>query len=228
MKSESISGLQERETGSETERLRHENELLKGVAIEAQKREQRFEDERRLLKIRAEDAEKRAVTDEMTGLFNRRGLYEAVELMSANNTKLSCLLLDIDNFKVINDTYGHAAGDQVIKDVAKYLSETVRKADIVSRLGGEEFAVVFRRTDAEGIMNKYHQRDESEETGHPRINIESTFVDKNGDQQTVKVTLSGGVVDFEPGTTISTTLKKADSALYDAKELGKDRIIKAE
>ena len=106
--------------------------------------------------------------DTLTGILNRRGAEELIELIKANGEvseekrekkiakrKLSFLFLDIDNFKSINDTYGHDAGDAVLKKTAEFIKTAMRKYDIVARWGGEEFLVVFQDIDAQRAINKF-------------------------------------------------------------------------
>ena len=160
-----------------------------------------------------------AVTDALTGLNNRRHFMEALrrECQRAQRyqRKLTLLMLDIDHFKQINDTYGHAAGDAVLVGFAKLVSAAVRRTDLVARLGGEEFAVAFVETDIE----------------HAHIAAESLRKDVAAatfthHQTPVQITLSGGLVEF-PGEDIDNhldLLEAADKALYEAKTGGRDRI----
>jgi diguanylate cyclase (GGDEF)-like protein len=160
-----------------------------------------------------------AVTDALTGLNNRRHFMEALRRECQRalryQRKLSLLMLDIDHFKQINDTHGHAAGDAVLVDFAQLISAAVRRTDLVARLGGEEFAVAFIETDLE----------------RARIAAEGLRQDVAGTifthhQTPIQITLSGGLVEFpsEAFDNHLALLEAADKALYEAKTEGRDRI----
>lgn len=159
--------------------------------------------------------------DALTGLYNRRHLEHqlGVELASAlrHGKSLSVAMLDIDHFKKVNDTHGHAAGDAVLKSFAATLSKLVRPEDFLARYGGEEFTLILRDTDAAGAVILANRL---------RAAIESTPV-VVGDV-TIQVTSSCGVSSLdecgdEPAT--ATLMKLADGRLYQAKEQGRNRVI---
>lgn len=156
-----------------------------------------------------------SVIDELTNVYNRRYIIEALkkEIAFANRTgeKLSLALIDIDNFKQINDQYGHEVGDRVLEMVAYELQNSVREADIVGRWGGDEFIVILRNTDidrakkvAERILN----------------NIRNVRVNS------LRLSVSLGLAEYR-GESLKELIRKADKALYKAKEKGKDRIFVA-
>ncbi|MBI2607409.1 MAG: GGDEF domain-containing protein [Candidatus Doudnabacteria bacterium] len=200
-------------TGSETEdletkitRLEQENEKLK------------FENELLL---------SRATKDPLTDLNNRRGLQEAVQLLrpgsssgekreSDNKEKsrrpMSVLFLDVDNFKVINDAYGHEAGDQVLKEIAQHLQGTIRGGDVVGRWGGEEFVVVFNNASPDQIQQKYYNK-----------NQQRALLEIKTSQGVI--TFSGGVTELEPDESLEQAEERADRAMYEAKQSGKNRIV---
>ncbi len=162
-----------------------------------------------------------ALRDPLTGLRNRRFLEESVELLIAqtlrNRSHLAVLMVDIDYFKIVNDTYGHDAGDTVIRFVAKLLQETVRASDWVVRFGGEEFLVVLVDTPAEAalpVAEKIRSRLETAEIALPT-------------GETIRKTLSIGVADFPADADgFWQVVKFADVALYHAKESGRNRVVR--
>ncbi len=172
--------------------------------------------------------EELATKDTLTGLYNRRGFEEAMEKIAPevatdeerrreDHPSISILALDLDNFKEINDLYGHDAGDEVLKRLAEFLTTETRSRDIVARLGGEEFVVAFNGAEEQDVVNKFYNKEDK----RPEINFETEI---KGER--VKVTLSGGVTNLKLGEDIKSTLKRADKALYVSKEAGKDRITK--
>jgi len=160
-----------------------------------------------------------SMTDELTGLANRRAILNSIrhELArtSRSGIETSVVLLDLDHFKAINDTYGHDIGDRVLKKTATVLTTSVRSADWVGRYGGEEFIVLLPDTpgtEAAMVIERCRQQIE-----------ESPLLMDNGERLTVTasfgiVSLSGEQVDPDEA------LKRADQALYEAKEAGRNRI----
>lgn len=165
-----------------------------------------------------ESLREQSLTDGLTGVFNVRFFHETLgkEIQRARRYQraLSLVIMDIDNLKKINDSYGHLAGDTVLKDIAKLIKETAREADIVVRYGGDEFVVIMPETDqkqafksAVRILDKVREH---------RFGV---------DQGRLRVTLSAGVADYPGGDmTESDLLKMADEALYQAKAEGRDRV----
>ena len=162
-----------------------------------------------------------ATTDELTGLSNRRALFDkaTIEFNRARrlHTPLSLLILDIDFFKKVNDTYGHPVGDRVIIRVADVLQKEVREYDLVGRLGGEEYAVVLPNTDAKqaGLVAE-----------RMRLSIENTAIE--GEQINFKVTCSFGVAEVCANhNDVDDVFLSADKALYKAKEGGRNKVVVA-
>jgi diguanylate cyclase (GGDEF)-like protein len=162
-----------------------------------------------------------ATTDPLTGLGNRRYLRDHLEpLMNQvrnRNGALCCGMIDIDHFKQINDTYGHQVGDEILVGVSRRLKRTVRPTDIVTRIGGEEFAIVMQ----------YNQTDLCNPEHFHRV-LESirqrAFKTSAGN---IKVTISIGLFRYSHGDTdisLNDILLKADEKLYVAKNEGRDRV----
>ena len=156
-----------------------------------------------------------AMTDPLTGLANRRAFRAAIDQALAKTITLSgdCLaVFDIDHFKRVNDDFGHDAGDEVLRAFAGVARRMVRQADIVARLGGEEFAIHFPQTSVDQAMQICERiRIEMAET--------ATFVGNAA----IHVTISGGVAAIEKGG-LEPALRAADDALYQSKRNGRDRL----
>jgi diguanylate cyclase (GGDEF)-like protein len=171
-----------------------------------------------------ETVERQAVTDELTGLFNRRRFQEAmvteVERSKRFGQPVGLVLLDLDNFKAVNDTYGHQQGDLVLREVARVLRETSREIDEPARYGGEELAVVLPGTDLEGAYNLAER---------VRAGVEELSLPLLDGDGILRVTASFGVATL-PGSAddIRGLIAAADEALYRAKRAGKNRTVRAE
>jgi diguanylate cyclase (GGDEF)-like protein len=164
--------------------------------------------------------EQRAMTDPLTGLYNRAYLAERflVELRRARNYgfPISIALFDIDRFKRINDRFGHPAGDAVLRKLASLLRERTRSTDAVVRYGGEEFAVLMATADS---VVAFEQADRI------RAELERTPFAVPGLAEPVQVTISGGVATYpQDGQTFSELIAVADAGLYHAKENGRNQI----
>jgi diguanylate cyclase (GGDEF)-like protein len=166
-----------------------------------------------------EELLRRAETDPLTGVANRRRFHQTLEIeclrYSRGHTPLSVLMIDIDNFKVINDRYGHPTGDTVLREVAHTLLSSLRKTDLLARYGGEEFAVLLPETREAGA---------SIIAERIRSNVNTNPVEVDGEyiEVSVSVGLASHANDHEVDPLI--LLKKADLALYRAKATGRNRV----
>jgi diguanylate cyclase (GGDEF)-like protein/PAS domain S-box-containing protein len=171
------------------------------------------------VELAKDNVEKLAITDPLTHLYNRRYLEEKFgdELLRAKAYRipLSIIMADIDHFKIINDTYGHKVGDKVLEVLGVILKANVRDKDIVARYGGEEFMILLPNTsklDAQKVAERI--RKEIEETPLTEIGGPERF------------TASFGIAGFpEDGQDINDLFLKVDQALYEAKKLGRNRVI---
>lgn len=160
-----------------------------------------------------------ASVDPLTNLYNRRYFLKTSEQISEiarrEKTKISILMLDIDKFKVVNDTYGHKVGDEVILFVASVLKEMTRKSDIVCRFGGEEFLILFPQTDVKGAYTIAEKI---------RMHLEKSPL-KIEDGTLVNVTVSIGVTECytQEDRSIEDVIHRADHLMYAAKESGRNR-----
>jgi diguanylate cyclase (GGDEF)-like protein/PAS domain S-box-containing protein len=164
------------------------------------------------------EVQKLAITDPLTGAYNRRQLFDLGhrEFNRARRFErpFSAILLDVDRFKLVNDTYGHAAGDLVLRILTQRLQDTIREIDILGRYGGEEFVVLLPETNCEAAVKLAERLRDL--VGHTPIPIE---------RGNVIVTISLGVTEIIPETPDFVALiARADAAMYDAKKAGRDCI----
>jgi diguanylate cyclase (GGDEF)-like protein len=227
--------LANRELSYSREEVVAQNEMLQQIQAELEAQNQELEDSRSLLASQNEQLhemkvilelkneslaeanarlEDLATIDGLTGLKNHRSfqvkLDTEIKFAARHNTALSLIILDVDSFKSYNDTYGHPAGDEVLRQVARLLSETARDTDFVARYGGEEFVIVLPVTDSEGAVGVADRM---------RASIEEW-------PWTVrKITASFGVATLTPDTENTADLvDRADQALYHSKHNGKNRV----
>jgi two-component system cell cycle response regulator len=156
-------------------------------------------------------------TDALTGLFNRRHLDEELARRYADAHRhghdLCALLLDIDHFKAVNDTYGHPAGDVVLREFAARVQHELRAGDVAGRWGGEEFLVILPNTDLDGAR-----------TMAERIRLAAAATPIPAHDHHISVTVSGGCA-LGPGDSVEGLLAAADTCLYQAKAGGRDRVV---
>lgn len=183
----------------------------------------RFNDMVRLLREGRAELERLSVTDPLTGLANRRHMTEELEREVRRSGRLgrvfTVLMLDVDHFKNFNDTYGHPAGDELLKRLANSLEDVVREVDTAARYGGEEFLVILAETPA-GSAGQVAERIRG------RV-AEERFTPEGG-TAAVGVTVSIGMAEFPAdGASPEALISAADKALYRAKEGGRNRVVAA-
>jgi diguanylate cyclase (GGDEF)-like protein len=168
---------------------------------------------------------RQAVTDELTGLFNHRRFQEVVTAEIAASHRydrpLGLLMIDIDNFKRVNDTYGHQQGDLVLREVARALRDTCREIDEPARYGGEEMAVALPQTDLDGAYAIAERA---------RTAVEALRIPRLDGAEPLRVTVSCGVAATSGAATVpdkDALIAAADAALYRAKHSGKNRTVRA-
>ncbi|GEM_PF-4511915 len=186
-----------------TERRRYENEL--------------YETNQQLSEL-TEALTYQAFYDSLTGIFNRRAILEHLEKEHSRIRReggtLCAGILDLDHFKIINDNYGHQAGDEALKNFASTIKKNLREYDSVGRYGGEEFLVVASGCDENDVIVLFNRLCNAVE--------KSVLIHNN---QKISITVSGGVCMAGPDMSIDETLAAADSSLYRAKTSGRNRII---
>ena len=177
-----------------------------------------MEQESEALRESAEKSRDLALKDALTGIWNRQALNEDLgkEFVRWQRYQkpLSLVVWDIDFFKRVNDEYGHAAGDKVLKTIARIFMQATRDADFIARFGGEEFVGVFPETrleDALILANKIREK-----VANSKFHYEN---------KPVPITASAGLATFRPNDTIADVFKRADAALYRAKDAGRNRCI---
>ncbi len=155
--------------------------------------------------------------DFLTGLYNRRYFFELLKeytpLAKAKNEFFALAIIDVDDFKTVNDTYGHDIGDRVLKEIAEGLRKSLKQDDIAVRFGGEEFCVVLKNSSQKSVLEYLIKLIKNIE--HQKIVLH--------DGKVLHVTISSGVT-FSEGNTLDEMLKQADLALYKAKQNGKNRV----
>lgn len=161
-----------------------------------------------------------AETDELTGIANRRrlleGLHQEFDRAGRHGSPLACIMLDIDHFKLVNDTHGHQAGDLVLRALASAMRSGLRSYDLPGRLGGEEFLAVIPGLDREGAAGLAERL---------RTSVAAALREWPGMPEGLSLTVSLGVTARDPGdATAEDMLKRVDAALYAAKARGRDRV----
>ncbi len=160
----------------------------------------------------------KANTDELTGLGNRRVLFEAGRRIFARGSKqqYALLIFDIDRFKAVNDTYGHPAGDEVLKALSGLVTGSISRSDIITRFGGEEFAVILRNvvdTEALEIAQRLRQTVEAQEI-------------QTQDGRLIQITISIGLTCYSDELqSFDEMIRRSDIALYRAKDSGRNRVV---
>ncbi|MFV0250487.1 MAG: PleD family two-component system response regulator [Rickettsia aeschlimannii] len=193
-----------------------ESELL--ARIRTQLKRKQYQDN---LRNDLEQSVNLAAKDGLTGLFNRRyfdiHLKQMIEKANKESIKLYLLMCDIDNFKYINDTYGHQAGDKVLTIVSRILKNTLRVTDLIARFGGEEFTILLTDIDISKAI----------ETAE-RVRVKIEYMDFYIEDQIepLKNTISIGVTKYKKEESIESFIERADKAMYEAKTTGKNKVVK--
>ena len=166
-------------------------------------------------------AQAAALQDALTGLNNRgafdSGLKREIDLAHRQHVPLSLIVLDIDHFKAVNDTYGHSSGDLALKQLAQSITETMRLSDVAFRYGGEEFTLILSNTNAK-----------SAQLVAERLRKAAASLHCNDGSRTFGFTISLGVAQLEIGENDLALFDRADQALYQAKKSGRNKFITAE
>ncbi len=170
----------------------------------------------RVSAIRQQQLEQQLKTDQMTGLLNHtsfyRRLFETIDAATINSSPLSLAVIDLDNFKVINDTHGHENGNTVLITFARIMESCCDSTDIICRYGGEEFTIIFPGKRGEQALKTARQ-------------ILDVFRQTEFDFMEEHVTFSCGICHWRPGLTPNDVFNQADMAMYEAKKRGKNRCI---
>ncbi|MCK0538278.1 GGDEF domain-containing protein [Alcanivorax quisquiliarum] len=163
-------------------------------------------------------AREMAIRDELTGLFNRRHIMELLAqqraLAESGEYRFTVCFVDLDHFKRINDRFGHGSGDRVLRRFAQIAHETLREADYIGRLGGEEFVLVLPQSDAQGAAQVAE-----------RLRAALAAEDFSPLDPALSASVSIGIAEYRPGENLKDTLARADHCLYLAKSRGRDRVV---
>lgn len=168
-------------------------------------------------------ARKESLTDSLTGLSNRKAFDSEIERIMSESEKenipFSILMLDIDHFKTFNDSFGHQVGDQVLRLVAKCLTDGIKGKDIAARYGGEEFVIILPDTElAAGVAVANNLR---------KIVANKDVVNRNTGERLARITMSVGVAQFSGNENVEEIIARADAALYTAKHNGRNQVAAA-
>ena len=196
--------------------VRHRDDM-----VDARKQADQAGERVRELEAALEQVSEQVREDQLTGTLNRRGLDDAMqrEVARAERRKspLCVAVLDLDNFKKLNDTYGHQAGDDALVHLSQVVKQTLRPTDIVARYGGEEFIVLFSDTNlkqAVEVMRRLQRQ------------LTKQFFLHNHER--LLITFSAGVALLKAGESQESVFARADKAMYQAKLQGKNRVVPAE
>lgn len=185
--------------------------------VKTQLRKKQYQDN---LRTELEESVNLSTKDSLTGLFNRRYFDIHLQQMASKSIetgkKMCILILDMDHFKEVNDTYGHPAGDAVLKGFADILKSTFRITDLIARYGGEEFVILMSDASLkEGLIMAERLREKVEK---------NQFTIPDGNQPLHKTT-SAGIGEYDPRETIEDFFSRVDKALYEAKETGRNKVV---
>jgi two-component system cell cycle response regulator len=186
--------------------------------VRVQLRNKRYRDALQRVRGEREAFKRQAAVDPLTGLLNRRSLADIISEKVIAGEPVAVLFIDIDHFKSVNDRYGHATGDIVLKEVADCLKRGMRSGDSCGRYGGEEFVLVAPGTVSEQAYRMAERH---------RLAVAALQVAELEDQRQVTVSIGVAVFEAEGGETSDELLERADTALYMAKTTGRNRVVVA-
>lgn len=199
-----------RQLVAESHEIRHSTKFLNSQLTNASEEISR-------LKNQLAEVQQDALFDGLSNLYNRRAFDKDLSSLIASNQAMTLIMLDIDHFKSFNDNYGHLFGDTVLKAIARRLQQSCRDGICAYRFGGEEFALIVPNKSLR-IARQYADT--------LRRMIEKLRIrDKRSGTQVHSITASFGVAEFEPGDTPEALINKADKQLYEAKQLGRNRVM---
>jgi len=193
-------------------------EIVAEAASNALERAQLFES----IQVANERLERLAITDGLTGLYNHRHfrdhLQKEFERASRYRLPLACMIFDVDDFKKLNDTYGHLTGDLVLKEIAERTLKCVRKSDLIARYGGEEFVVIMPQTGREGA---------AVEGERIRAIVSDSPFREVPDEHRVTISCGVSILEHDVMLNAEDLLRAADQSLYQAKRNGKNQVVVA-
>ena len=204
----------------EIKRLKRDNRLLRQGLKELRELKDHYRETARELKAARERMKQLSITDDLTETHNYRYFMESLDLELRRAKRyeypISLMMLDIDHFKIYNDTYGHMTGDRVLKRVANVIKETVRHTDILARYGGEEFV---------GILIKTNLDEAYQVAERVRKAVEDSTIEHEETQPQGRLTVSVGISTLNSKiSSLKALIKTADEALYEAKRTGRNRV----
>ncbi len=199
-----------RQLVEESHEIRHSTKFLNQQLSNASEEISRLKDQ-------LAEVQKDALFDGLSSLYNRRAFDADLASMVDANQEMSLIMIDIDHFKVLNDSYGHLFGDNVLKTIARRLHQGSRDGICAYRFGGEEFAII--------LPNKSLRMARLYADSLRRMVEKLRVKDKRTGKQIDNITASFGVAEFERGDTPECLVNKADKQLYDAKQLGRNRVM---
>tara|TARA_R110002126_G_scaffold13118_7_gene57347 strand:+ start:253927 stop:254952 length:1026 start_codon:yes stop_codon:yes gene_type:complete len=205
------------EVTRDTQRMIEQNKLLENELDESSS-------EMEILQRDLESIRKEAMTDGLTAISNRKAFDDKIDYIRRRSEEegqiFTLLMIDIDHFKSFNDTYGHQVGDQVLRLVAKTLTDGIKGKDFAARYGGEEFAIILPESNSvagEIVGNALREAVAKKEV-----------INRNSGDKLGRITMSVGVAQYEAAESVESIIGRADKALYKAKETGRNKVVIAE
>ncbi len=196
--------------GANHQMLKENEELQKRTQLERRKNEE--------LQIALAEMQVKAEHDPLTGLLNRASFTEVAKQLTESRVNSVLIALDIDEFKSINDEFGHDVGDEALKTTAKFLQKQFRPTDFIFRWGGEEIVVLLPNSSVRDIVNLLHRVNGGQK-------LEVPFDYKSESRPDNLITFSGGILALQAGENIESAMSRVDKALYEAKQSGRNQIL---